>query len=144
MCIRDSNHDEHSTVGLRQALRMYWRNEVRVMVDTSPNPYHYHRFGVNLIAGVHGDKSRPKELPLILANSRPEDWAASTTRHFHSGHIHHDTLLETGGVHVYTHRAPVAQDAYHAAKGYLSGRSMRSFTYHRDKGFRLMTEVEIQ
>jgi hypothetical protein len=141
---KHGNHDEHSTVGLRQGLRMYWRNEDRVTVDTSPNPYYYHRFGVNLIGGVHGDKTKPKELPLILANSRPEDWAVSTTRHFHAGHIHHDTLVEMGGVHVYTHRAPVAQDAYHAAKGYLSGRSMRSFTYHVEKGFRLMTEVEIQ
>lgn len=144
MIMKPGNHDEHSTVGLRQALRMYWRNEDRVMVDTSPNPYYYHRFGVNLIGGVHGQNTKPKDLPLIMANARSQDWAASTTRHFHSGHIHHDTLNEMGGVHVYTHRAPVAQDAYHAAKGYLSGRSMRSFTYHKGKGFRLMTEVEIQ
>ena len=142
--IKPGNHDEHTTVGLRQALRMYWRNEDRVTVDTSPDPFYFHRFGVNLIGGVHGDRTKPKDLPLILANRRPTDWAASTTRHMHSGHIHHDTLGEMGGVHVYTHRAPVAQDAYHAAKGYLSGRSMRSFTYHKSRGFRLMTEVEIQ
>lgn len=142
--IKPGNHDEHSTVGLRQALRMYWRETDRVMVDTSPSPFYFHRFGVNLIGGVHGDKAKPKDLPLIMANKRAADWPASTTRHFHSGHIHHDTLNETGGVHVYTHRAPVAQDFYHAAQGYLSGRSMRSFTYHKGKGFRLMTEVEIQ
>lgn len=142
--VKPGNHDEHSTVGLRQALRMYWRNHDRVDVDTSPNPFYFKRFGVNLIGGVHGDKTKPRDLPLILANRRPDDWAASTTRHMHSGHIHHDTLGELGGVHVYTHRAPVAQDAYHSANGYLSGRSMRSFTYHVEKGFRLMTEVEIQ
>lgn len=142
--VKPGNHDEHSTVGLRQALRMYWRNEDRVMVDTSPDPYYFHRFGVNLIGGVHGHTTKPADLPLIMANRRKEDWAVAKTRHFHTGHRHHDWVLEIGGVHVYQHRAPVAQDAYHAAKGYLSGRSMRSLSYHHDKGFAQMTEVEIQ
>jgi hypothetical protein len=44
---------------------------------------------------------------------------------------------------VYSHRAPVAQDAFHAAHGYLSGRSIKSFTYHVEKGARGHSEVEI-
>jgi hypothetical protein len=140
---KPGNHDENSTTGIRQALRMYWRNHENVTVDTSPDPFYWRRFGVNLIGGTHGDKAKPKDMPLIMANRRKEDWAASKTRHAHTGHIHHDTLQEIGGVHVFSHRAPVAQDAYHAAHGYLSGRSMKSYTYHADKGARGHSEVEI-
>ncbi|MAY64017.1 MAG: hypothetical protein CML29_17580 [Rhizobiales bacterium] len=142
--IKPGNHDAASTVGIREGLRLFYRNEANVTVDTSPDPFHWHRFGVNLIGGVHGDQARMPDLPLIMANIRRQDWADTTTRHFHTGHIHHDTLRETGGVHVYSHRAPVAQDAYHAAHGYLSGRSMRAYTYHAERGFRSTTEVEIQ
>jgi hypothetical protein len=144
LVLKPGNHDPYSTVGLRQALRMYYRNEERVVVDTSPNPFYFRRFGVNLIAGVHGDKAKPKQLPLIMANMRPTDWGQTSTRHWHTGHVHHDTEKEDGGVHVYSHRAPVAQDAYHAHEGYLSGRSMKSFSYDAQRGCRGRTEIEIK
>jgi hypothetical protein len=140
---KPGNHDENSTSGIRQAMRMYWRNQERVKVDTSPDPFYWRRFGVNLIGGTHGDKAKIPDLPLIMANRRKDDWAASSTRHIHSGHIHHDTVQEIGGVKVHSHRAPVAQDAYHAAHGYLSGRSVKSYNYHLEKGSRGHSEVEI-
>lgn len=140
---KPGNHDENSTTGIRQALRMYWRNNGRVSVDTSSDPFYWRRFGVNLIGGTHGDRAKIPDLPMIMANRRKEDWAATSTRHFHSGHIHHDTLREVGGVSVFSHRAPVAQDAYHASHGYLAGRSIKSYTYHIEKGARGHSEVEL-
>lgn len=142
--VKPGNHDSDSTVGIRQALRMYYRDVASVAVDTSPSPFYWRRFGVNLIGGTHGDKAKPKDMPLIMANMRKQDWAETTTRHFHTGHVHHDSLKETGGVHVFTHRAPMAQDAYHASHGYLSGRSMKSYSYHITKGARGSFEVEIR
>jgi hypothetical protein len=141
---KPGNHDTNSTVGIAQALRMYFRNSEHVAVDTSPDPFYWRRFGVNLIGGTHGDKAKIPQLPLIMANRRKEDWAVATTRHFHTGHIHHDTLREEGGVHVFAHRAPVAQDAFHAGMGYLSGRSMKSYAYHAEKGAKGHSEVEIK
>ena len=141
---KPGNHDTNSTAGITQAIRMYFRSIPTFDVDTSPDPFYWKRFGVNLIGGTHGDKAKIPELPLIMANRRKEDWAASSTRHFHTGHIHHDTLRETGGVHVYSHRAPVAQDAYHASMGYLSGRSMKSYAYHAERGSKGHSEVEIK
>ena len=141
---KPGNHDTNSTVGITQALRMFFRNSAHVEVDTSPDPFYWRRFGVNLIGGTHGDKAKIPDLPLIMANRRKEDWAASSTRHFHTGHIHHDRVRETGGVHVFAHRAPVAQDAFHAGMGYLSGRSMRAYAYHAEKGAKGHSEVEIK
>jgi hypothetical protein len=123
---------------------MYHRNSKSVAVDTSPNPFYWRRFGVNLIGGTHGDKAKLPDFPMIMANVRREDWSATFTRHFHTGHIHHDSEKEIGGVHVYSHRAPVAQDAFHASYGFLSGRSMKSYTYHVEKGSRGHAEVEIR
>lgn len=142
--LKRGNHDEIATVGMRQALRMFYRKDEAVEVDTSPSPFFCRRYGVNLIGGVHGDMVKREDLPLIMAERWKADWAASSTRHWHTGHIHHDTLREFGSVGVYSHRAPVAQDAWHAASGYLAGRSMRSFTYHAEKGFRVMSEIEIK
>lgn len=144
VAFKPGNHDPNSTAAISQALRMYFRASGHVAVETSPDPFYWKRFGVNLIGGVHGDKAKIPQLPMIMANRRKEDWALTGTRHFHTGHIHHDTERETGGVHVFSHRAPVAQDAYHAAHGFLSGRSMKSYAYHADKGAKGHTEIEIK
>lgn len=141
--IKEGNHDIASTVGIRCALDRYYRNTACVTVDSSPNPFFWQRFGVNLIGGTHGHHTKPQDLPMVMANVRRQDWAETISRHFHTGHIHHDTLKEVGGVRVYSHRAPIPQDAYHSAAGYLSGRSMRSFTYHRQYGARGTSEVEL-
>jgi len=143
LVFKPGNHDEASTVGLRMALRSYWRNTERVQVDLSPDPFYFKRFGVNLIGGVHGDKTKLAQLPMIMANRCKEDWAVTTTRHFHTGHLHHRVELEEGGVQVFQHRATTEKDAYHAHHGYLGGRSMRAFIYHHDKGSRGNIEIVI-
>jgi transposase-like protein len=144
VAFKPGNHDPVSTSAITQALRMYFRQSAHVAVETSPDPFYWKRFGVNLIGGVHGDKAKIPQLPMIMANRRKLDWAETSTRHMHSGHIHHDTVREIDGVHVFSHRAPVAQDAFHAAHGFLSGRSMKSFAYHAEKGAKGHTEIEIK
>ena len=141
---KPGNHDENSTTGIRCALRMLFRSHERIHVCDSPSPFFWHRFGVNLIGGTHGDKAKMVDLPLIMANRMSKEWAETKTRHIYTGHIHHDSVKEIGGVRVHSVRAPVAQDAYHASHGYLSGRSVKSATYHRTKGYRGGTEVELQ
>jgi hypothetical protein len=141
---KEGNHDQDSTVGLRMALRGWWRNEDRIRVDTSPSPFWFNRFGINLLGGVHGDKAKMKELPLLMAVMRKEDWAASTTHHWHTGHFHSEKALEVNGVVCHQHRAPIPPESFHNAFGYRSGRSMRAFNYHADRGFRGLNEVEIQ
>jgi hypothetical protein len=137
------NHDEVFTVALRSAMRMYYRNDPDVTIDTSPSPYYCERFGVNLIAGVHADEVAMKDLPLYMAQMWPQEWAATKTRHWHTGHIHHEREHEYGGVPVFSHRAPVPKDAWHAAKAYLSGRAMRGFKYDMHTGCRGSNQVEI-
>lgn len=141
---KPGNHDPYSTVGIRQAMRMLFRGSEHVAVDTSPDAFYWKRFGVNLIGGTHGDKAKIPQLPLVMANRRPADWAETSTRHFHTAHIHHNSEKEDGGVSVFSHRAPVAQDVYHAHMGYLSGRSMKSYYYHAEKGSKGHNEVEIK
>ena len=140
---KPGNHDENSTTGIRCALRMLFREHSRIHVCDSPSPFFWHRFGVNLIGGTHGDKAKMPELPLIMANRRAKDWAETFSRHIFTGHIHHDRVKEIGGVRVHSVRAPVAQDAYHGAHGYLSGRSVKSVVYHRERGYRGSSEVEL-
>jgi hypothetical protein len=130
------NHDEYASIAIVYALAAYYRNEPRVFVDKDPQPYWWHRFGRCLFGAAHGDRVKVADMPLIMANRVPRDWGETVHRFLHLFHIHHKTqhVFEHGGVIAESHQSPVAQDAYHFAHGYLSGRSMQSITYHRERG----------
>lgn len=130
------NHDSYSSIAIVYALAAHYRMEPRVTVDKDPSLFWWLRFGKVLLGATHGHTVKATEMPLIMANRVPKDWGETRHRFIHMFHIHHKTqhVFEGGGVVTESHQAPVAQDAYHYGKGYLSARSMQSITYHSERG----------
>jgi hypothetical protein len=54
----------------------------------------------------------------------------------HGFHLHNTakTVIEGGGCVTEIHQTPIPKDAWHYGKGYLSGRSVKAITYHREFG----------
>src|SRR5690606_12365272 len=128
------NHDDQSAIAVTLALAMYYRDEPRVAIGEDPSRFWWWRFGTTLLGATHGDMTKMPDMPLIMAASRPEDWGASKFRHVFTGHIHHHSAIEQGGVIVESFQSPAARDAWHAASGYNSGRSLSAITFHKDHG----------
>ncbi len=128
------NHDTHSAQAVTLALWAWYRDEPRVEVDTSPAYFWWWQFGKNLIGATHGDMAKMQDLPLIMASSCSEAWGATKYRTVLTGHIHHKSALEAGGVVVESFQSPAARDAWHEASGYRSGRSLTAITYHTERG----------
>lgn len=126
------NHDDQSAVAVGLALSLYYDGHARVTVDDSPSRFWWYRFGKVFLGATHGDKLKMKDLPLVMAHDRPHDWAASSYRRIYTGHIHHDSKIEEGGVIVTSMRSPVAKDAYHSFAKYRSGRSVYSESFRSD------------
>jgi len=132
--ILPGNHDDDTSFAVSMAISMYFHREPRVTVDVSASRFRYLRFGKVMIGANHGDGPKPKDLPLIMATDRPEDWGASLFKFIYVGHIHHDTVIEVQGVRVETLRTLAAKDAWHAGAGYRSMRDTRVIVHHRDYG----------
>lgn len=128
------NHDDHSAIVLATCLDLYYENNPRVVIDTSPSTFHWFRFGNNLIGVTHGHNTKPQNLPLIMAHDRKEDWGDTEHRYWYTGHVHHDSVKEYAGVLVETFRTLASRDAWHHSKGYRSGRDMKCDVLHRDYG----------
>lgn len=138
------NHDWHTSIMLALCLEQFYAHEPRVVIDTSPSPYYWHRFGTTLIAATHGHNTKPSDLGAIMACDRKEDWAATDHRFWYTGHVHHDTLKEYPGVVVETFRTLAPKDAWHNEKGYRSGRDMKMDVIHRTRGRIQRNTVGIQ
>lgn len=143
--ILKGNHDEYSSIAIVYALAAWYRSEPRVTIDKDPSLFWWFRFGKTLLGGTHGHTTKVKDMPLIMANRKPEDWGQTKHRYIHMFHIHHKTqyVFEGGGVVAESHQSPVAQDAYHFGRGYLSARSMQSITYHAERGEIARTRVSL-
>lgn len=128
------NHDTHSAFAVTMALWAWFRDDPRVTVDTDPGYFWWWTWGNVLMGATHGDMAQMKDLPLIMASSRPEDWGRSKHRIILSGHVHHKSAIETGGVIVESFQSTAARDAWHTAAGYRSGRSMTSIVLHNVAG----------
>jgi hypothetical protein len=128
------NHDPHQAFMLSLCLSAWFNNEPRVMVDTSPSGFYYHRHGRVLLGSTHGDGAKLAELPLIMATDVPKDWAEADFRVWHCGHFHHDQLKDYQGCTVETHRTMAPNDAWHRYQGYRSFRDMKAIVYHKEFG----------
>lgn len=128
------NHDSHTSLVLAYAQRERYRNEPRVVVETSPAKFWYLEFGQCLIGSTHLDTVKPPALPGIMAVDQREAWGRTLHRRWYTGHEHHERVKEYPGCVVETFRTTAASDAWHSAHGYRSERDMRLDLWHRDHG----------
>ena len=132
--ILPGNHDEVTAGAISLALWAWFREDDRVEVDIDPSRFWWWRFGNNLLGATHGDMAKMKELPMIMAATRPEDWGATKYRYAMTGHIHTQTAVEVGGVVVESFQTTASRDAWHSAMGYRAGRSMQAIVLHSERG----------
>lgn len=130
------NHDEHAAVALAWFLKAWYRNEPRVTVDTDASLFWYYQFSDVMLGATHGHECKITELPHVMAVRRAQMWGATKFRFAHGFHLHHKKLYgdELGGCIAEVHQTPIPQDSWHFGKGFLSGRSLQSITYHAESG----------
>jgi hypothetical protein len=128
------NHDKHSAQMLSICLSLFYSNNKRVTVDTSPSYFWYHRHGKVLIGATHGDTCKPDALPSIMADDVSEDWGATAHRYWYTGHIHTHNVKEFRGVIWESFRTLAARDAWHSTKGYGAGRDMYAIVLDAEHG----------
>lgn len=128
------NHDGVLAMALSVMLANIYEKEPRVIVRDEPTPRHYIEHGKVLIGATHGDRTKDRDLPGIMATEMPEAWGRTKFRYFYRGHHHHDTLEMFNGCTVEQFSTLAPNDAWHNAGGYLTGRNMKMLALHKKYG----------
>jgi len=130
-------HGNHSPEGeqmLSLALELYFHNNSRVKVYSSPNKFWYYQHGKTLLGFHHGDKVKQAELPMIMASDEPKMWGDTMFRYFFIGHIHHQSLKEYQGCSVESINTLTPNDSWHHGSGYGSRKNIKMMVFHREYG----------
>jgi len=138
------NHDQETSLHLGRYLKAWYRNVNDVSVDAEPKTRKYYNYGNVLLGLAHGQDEKTKDLPLIMATEKPQEWARSTFREWRLGHQHRKKeyqalyVNEEQGVRIRILPALTGVDAWHFKKGYTQNqRGAEAFIWHPEKGLQV-------
>jgi len=128
------NHDIASTPWLREMFYVLYENEPRVEVDRTPNLYSCYEHGLTSLFFHHGHRKKITSLDETFAATFREVFGRTKYSYGHTGHYHYDQLFESSLMTIERHRTLASNDAYSSESGYVSGRSAKCITYHKNYG----------
>jgi len=137
------NHDEGPHAALTVALYHHYRDCPNIEIDMCASDFYSFEWGRNMICGHHGDKAKADRLVLFMADNWPEMWGRTHWRFLWTGHIHHDSAKDIGGVSWESFRTLAPKDAYAASHAFSSRQTMQAITLDKEHGEILRNKVQI-
>jgi hypothetical protein len=124
------NHDVHSHLYLTFALSERFRS-CDVVVEKDPRDLFMFQWGRASIFAHHGDKMKPQEMVMRLADQCPF-WSATPHRYAYTGHKHRLAAERIGGVLWEQLDAFCPPDAYGST--WTGRRAFKAEVFHRHSG----------
>jgi len=132
----EGNHDISGSIWLRKYIKHRFANEPRLEVIDNEFPYYAYLHGETMLAFHHGHKMKLAQLHKLFA-SEPrfrEMWGKASYTYIHTGHYHHERVIEDGGAIAEMHPTLSGRDAYAARGGWVSRRGAKIITYDKFHG----------
>lgn len=134
LLMAEGNHDIASSMWLRELFAALYAEEPRITVETSPDPYYCIEHGQTSLFFHHGHKKKLDQLETVFVAKFREVYGRTRFSYAHTGHLHHNVLLERNTMQLEQHRTLAAPDSHASRGGWMSGRDAKVITYHADRG----------
>ena len=132
----EGNHDISGSIWLRKHIKHLFADEPRVEVIDNDFPYYAYLHGETMLGFHHGHKMKMQSLHKLFA-SEPrfrEMWGKANYTYIHTGHYHHERVVEDGGAIAEQHPTLASRDAYAARGGWVSRAGAKVITYDKIDG----------
>jgi hypothetical protein len=148
--IVSGNHDPMSAIHLAMVLAAHYRDEKRVVIDTSPQKHKFYRWGKNYFMVSHGDTGSKRLASYMMNHIIRNDITGIERMYVRAGHLHkkgRDTppgLIEEDGVVVELFPTLAAKDAWSSEEAYSNQRATIATTWHKEWGMRSRIELGVR
>lgn len=139
----DCNHSSERGVYIGEVLEARYENNIKVQINNEVTPRKYVQYGKVLLGFDHGDVVKGKDLPLIMATERPIEWANTTFKEWHLGHLHKETIDEFRGVKVRHLPSISVADSWHIKSGYEQMRCSQAFCWDGEEGLKSILQYNL-
>lgn len=134
LLMAEGNHDIASSMWLRELFAELYADEPRVIVDTRPDPYYCIEHGATSLFFHHGHKKKLEQLETVFVAKFREVYGRTKYSYAHTGHLHHNVLMEKNTMQIEQHRTLAAPDSHASRGGWMSGRDAKVITYSSTRG----------
>ena len=134
LIMAEGNHDQASSVWLREAFSQFYEDEPRLIIDTNPSPYYCKTFGDCCLFYHHGHKRNMNNVDSVFVSKFKEEFGKAKFIYGHLGHLHSEAKKETNLMILERHRTLASKDAYASRGGWNSDRDAKVITYHKHYG----------
>lgn len=127
------NHSESMEWAFVQMLKERFK---QVQFDDEFKERKVTMLGLNYIGATHGDKKKMQSLTENFAVEFPLEWSKAKTRTVYTGHLHHERVIDKGGVILRQLPSGIKADQWHEDKGYTTAHKrflVHEFTYDKEK-----------
>ena len=135
-----SNHDFMSGCFLADSLQSWFRKSKNIVFDISPAYRKYYQYHSNMLEFEHGDKGKADNIPLLMAQEKPQMWSETKYRYAYWHHVHHQDKRQFKrgkdyiGANLTYLRSPSSADLWHSDEGYKSQVAVEAFIHSKYKG----------
>ena len=137
------NHDTVLSYAATVGIAQRYANASDVMVDLSPMPRKYVRYGRNLIGFAHGEDER-KRIEGLMQVEAAQDWGKTDWREMHMGHLHTEQTVEKNGIVFRRISSVTAADAWHTENGFVgTTRKAQAFVWDKDRGLEVILNSNV-
>ena len=128
------NHDMTAHYAVTLALAQFYEDVDDVEIVQDANEFYVFEWGKTMLLLHHGDKAKPDRLVHFAAAQWPKIWGRTRYRLALSGHVHHDTRKEIGGMCFESIGTIIPRDAHAYQNAYGSNRSLISIALDLEDG----------
>lgn len=135
--VAEANHDIDAAKWMQRWFDRFYQDNPRLTVDCTKGGYYAYKFGDVALYAHHGHGRGINDVSKTLTAMYPEIYGQTKRRYAHIGHFHHAKrrpMGDDGLMDVEIHSTLAAKDQYAVTKGYLSSRSAKNITYHKEHG----------
>jgi len=128
------NHDMTAHHAVTLALAEHYRETEGVEIVQNAGEFYVREFGANMLLLHHGDRAKPERLVHFAAAEWPQIWGRTKYRLALSGHVHHETRKEVGGMAFESVGTIIHRDFHAYSSAYSARRGLVSITLDRTHG----------
>ena len=131
----EGNHDLIGSAWLREVFAVLYEDEPRVTVEIRPDPYYCYVWGDTVLFFHHGHlRKMQADLDSVFASKFRREYGNSRYAYGHTGHLHHQKVLEKNLMPIEQHPTLAGADAHSSRGGWMSDRIAKVMTYHKEFG----------
>lgn len=129
------NHDNHTSLAVREVMRVMFKDNPRVIVDDTPTAIKYHQHGATLLQFFHGDKMKMNAAGEVMAFDCMEIFSQTRHRYGLCGHFHKDQVVDSRLSRTESFRSTTVLNEWATGHGFRGGfGTMQAITYSEDHG----------